>query len=86
MPTLRICDAAVEVLRETDNPAVMWGDSGLLHAIANRAGARCQAKAWHTELAILNALSRTPGKLVPGLTGGRHGRPVRIFRLPEGTD
>lgn len=33
----RICDAAVEILRETDNPMVGRGDSGLLHAIAERA-------------------------------------------------
>ena len=36
---MRVCDAAVEVLRETGNPACMWGDEGLLHLIAERAKA-----------------------------------------------
>ena len=86
MPRWWICEAAVLVLRETDNPAVMYGDSGLLHTIANRADAKCQQKGWKTETAILDALSRTPGELVPTLTLEAHGRTVRIFRLPEETD
>jgi len=34
---MRICDAAVEVLKETDNPAVMFGDCCLIDLIAKRA-------------------------------------------------
>ena len=79
---LRVCDAAVLVLRETGNPAVMWGDSGLLHAIANRASLHSRNRAWHTEIAVLNALSAQPGKLLVGETKTMRGRRVRIFRLP----
>lgn len=57
----RICDCAVEILRETDNPAVGYGDSYLLHDIAERAGK--PHRGWRTEKAILDALSRTPGIL-----------------------
>lgn len=35
---MRVCDAAIEILKETDNPAVMWGDTGLLYKIAERSG------------------------------------------------
>lgn len=80
---MRACDAAVEVLRFSNNPAVMWGDSGLLHAIANRANLACRSQAWVTEARVLAALSRTPGELVPGYTLGKGRRRVRIFRLPE---
>lgn len=86
MPRLRMCDAAVLVLRETDNPAVMSGDAGLLHAIATRAGAKCRGKSVWTEFAVIDTLSKTPGELVPALTQGAHGRTLRIFRLPEDTN
>lgn len=82
----RVCEAAVAVLRETDNPAVMWGDAGLLHEIAERAGR--PHNAWKTEKLILDTLSRDHGELIPGWTAlpgrrGRDGRRVRIFWLPE---
>lgn len=84
--TLRVCDAAVLVLRETDNPAVMWGDTGLLHKIASRAELPSRDRAWKTENAVLNALSRQPGELVSGYSranvSGRQ-RAVRSFWLPE---
>ena len=79
---MRVCDAAVAVLTETDNPAVMWGDTGLLHLIAVRAGLRARDRAWKTENAVLAALSRQPGALVAGTTREAHGRRVRIFWLP----
>lgn len=77
----RVCDAAVEVLRETGNPAVMWGDEGLLHLIADRLG--WEHHAWHTSDRVLAALAKTPGPLrkLKTLTGS--GRCVLIFRLPE---
>ncbi len=81
--TVRTCDAAVEVLRETDNPAVMWGDEGLLHAIADRAGLKACNRAWQTSAAVLNNLARQPGDLVSRLTLAANGRRVRIFYLPE---
>lgn len=77
----RVCDAAVEILRETDNPAVMCGDTVLLHQIAARAGV--WPNAWVTERRVLDALSRQPGILVPRYTRRGDGRLVRIFRLPE---
>lgn len=81
MSRKRVCDAAVEILRETDNPAVMWGDAHLLHLIAERSG--MNANAWITEKRVLDALTRQPGVLVPKLARAAHGRVVRIFRLPE---
>lgn len=85
MRRLRACDATIEHLRETDNPAVMWGDTGLIHAIADRLG--WEHHAWKTEKRLLDALSKTPGDLVPGYTvvriPGVGMRDVRIFRLPE---
>jgi len=79
MPRKRACDAAAEVLRETDNPRVMWGDSRLLHAIAARIGR--EPEGWRTEKRVLDALSRTPGELVPGTV--EVGRRLRAFWLPE---
>lgn len=80
---MRTCDAAVAVLSETDNPAVMWGDAGLLHMIANRAGLRARGRARQTSDAVLNNLSRRPGTLIAGHTLLGNGRRVRCFWLPE---
>lgn len=80
---MRTCDAALEVLRETDNPAVMWGDEGLLHMIADRAGIRARANGWRTSSAVLANLARQPGELQPLYTLAMNGRRVRIFYLPE---
>jgi hypothetical protein len=80
-------EAAVLVLRETGNPAVMWGDEGLLHAIAERAQLRCAKQSFVTSNRVLNTLTRRPGILVKGmmtiraLRGGE--RAVRCFWLPE---
>lgn len=80
---MRTCDAAVKVLRETDNPAVMWGDEGLLHMIADRAGLRTCRRAWRTSDRVLTNLTRCHEGLIAGYTSvGRYGR-VRIFWLPE---
>lgn len=81
---MRVCDATVEVLGETDNDGVMWGDSGLLHLIAERLGWEHQS--WKTEERVLNALSKTPGILEKRyvrlhINGGD--RLVRCFDLPE---
>ena len=78
---MRVCDAAVAVLRETDNPGVMWGDEGLLHLIAERLG--WEHRAWETSDRVLRALSKTPGTLIKSRTL-LSGRWVLIFRLPEG--
>ena len=79
---LRMCDAAILVLRETENPAVMWGDEGLLHMIAERAESKVQRRGPKTSDAVLNTLAKCPGDLVKRLTRA-HGRPVLIFYLPE---
>lgn len=78
---MRIFEATIEVLRETDNPAVMFGDAGLLHAICERAGRPHEGP--RTEKKMLDALSRNCGPLLKGLTKLPTGRWVRIFRLPE---
>lgn len=78
---LRVCDAAIQVLRETDNAAVMWGDEGLLHMIAERLGWKHECT--KTSDRVLAALGKTPGALVPGYTRCFNNRLVRIFRLPE---
>lgn len=77
---MRCCDAAVEILRETDNPAVMWGDEGLLHMIAERLG--WPHECTRTSDRVLAALSRTPGPLEKRQTL-LHGHWVNIFRLPS---
>lgn len=78
----RICDAAVEVLTETNNPAVMWGDSGLCYQIADRAGiAGPDRYPFDRADRVIKALAKMPGVLVPGHTLC-HNRRVRIFRLP----
>lgn len=79
--TMRYCDAALIVLRETDNDAVMATDSYLLHAISKRAGHRpCGHR---TEVRVLAALSAQPGELVPGMVRGYRNQRCRIFYLPE---
>lgn len=83
MARMRTCDAAVLVLRETGNPAVMWGDEHLLHLIAARAGLRTARSSWKTSTAVLKNLSKCPGDLIPKMTSVGRGRWVRIFRLPE---
>jgi hypothetical protein len=72
--------AAIEVLEETDNPAVMWGDSRLLHLISSRLG--WKADSWVTEQRVMAALNRSPGKLRKAKTTVGSGRVVSIFRLP----
>lgn len=84
-----MCDAAVVHLRETGNLAVMWGDCGLLDQIHRRSGLK-QPRIPHPlnrHTQVLNALTRQPGELVPGMTranvSGCGERYVRIFWLPE---
>ncbi len=80
---VRTCDAAVAVLRETNNPAVMWGDEGLCHEIANRAQLRSCGRAMKTSDCVLANLARCHDGLVAGLTTCHGRRRVRIFWLPE---
>lgn len=80
----RVCDAAVEVLRETKNDAVMTTDTYLCHAIAKRAA--MQTNGIHPLTIckrVIDNIARQPGILVPLMTLGYRNRAVRIFRLPE---
>lgn len=83
----RVCDVAVEVLMETDNPSVMYGDDWLCHEIARRMG--WDHEGYKTTRRVLAALARTPGVLVPSevrsLSGScARGQWVRCFELPQG--
>jgi hypothetical protein len=83
---MRACDAALEVLKETSNPSIMYGDEGLGHLIAKRLGWEHQGP--QTPRRLLQALSKTPGRLVksyskmPGDSCAR-GQSVLCFELPE---
>ena len=79
---MRTCDAAVAVLRETKNPAVMWGDNGLLDLIGARAGLTTRGRYPYLHYHVMNNLARQPGELVAGTALGCSRR-VRIFYLPE---
>ena len=85
---MRICDAAVEVLRETDNPAVMFEDCCLIDLIAKRAERIIEGELPNSRhIRIINALDRQPGILIPGKSCLRNGNRdywVRSFKLPEG--
>lgn len=81
---MRVADAAYEVLQETNNPAVMWGDEGLLHLIADKLGWKHEGH--ETPDRVLRALAKTPGRLIPGHAQAFNNRKVRIFRLPESED
>lgn len=77
---MKVWEAAIQILAETKNDAVMWGDTVLLHLIAERANMKSKNQAWKTEQAVLNALTRNPGPLIPWFTRLMNGRMVRIFR------
>jgi len=73
-------DAAVIVLRRTNNPAVCYGDSGLLHSIADEMG--WPHEGHFTEKRVLDAIDRhNDGQLVKRYYRLR--RLARIFYLPE---
>ena len=74
-----VSEHAADILRETDNDAVVWGDVHLVHLIAERAGVRQDGPP--TMARVLDALTKRPGPLVPGLTRLGNARLVRIFRL-----
>lgn len=83
---MRACDATIQVLIETDNPSVMYGDEWLCHQIAERLGWEHAGPT--TSRRVLRALAKTPGRLVkvlvrmPGDCCAR-GQSVLHFELPE---
>lgn len=79
----RAPEAAVAVLKRTENNAVGWGDSGLLHLIATEMG--WPHDAWLTEGRVLDAIDRhNDGHFEKRYfrTMGRINRLVRVFYLP----
>ena len=66
---------------ETNTPAVMWGDEGLLHLIADKLG--WPHEYTRTSDRVLAALAKTPGTLRVGMTRLGNGRLVNIFHLSE---
>lgn len=83
---MRVCDVALQVLIETDNPSVMYGDEWLCHQIAGRLGWTHSGP--ETSRRVLRALSKTPGRLVKGhvrMPGDccARGQSVLHFELPE---
>lgn len=75
-----VWQAAVEVLRETENSGVMWGDECVLHLIATKMGWKHEA--WKTSTRVLNALSKTPGVFKKSYVQLPNGRVVRNFNAP----
>lgn len=73
--------AAIAVMEETNNPAVMWGDGGLLHEIAEKLG--WSHESWKTEDRVMAALNRSPGELKKRKTQLPNGRIVSIFDHPQ---
>ncbi len=83
---MRVCDAALAVLLDTDNPSVMYGDEWLCHRIAERLEWEHEGP-WTTKR-VLAALARTPGRLQKGLCRMpsdccARGQAVLHFQLPE---
>lgn len=70
----------MQVLDETENDGVMWGDEDLLHMIADRAWPGKRHRAWRTSKAVLDALSRNPGPFRKYLTQLPGYGIVRVFR------
>ncbi len=74
-------EAAVEVLRETNNPAICYGDGGLFHLVADKIG--WPHEMWFTEDRVLNAIDRHhSGHLVKRYFMATRGK-ARVFYLPE---
>ena len=78
---LTASEAAVAVLRRTNNPAVMWGDEGLCRLIAEEIGWPHEGPP--TNDRVLAALNKSPGVLIRGKIRAGSGRLVNRFVLPE---
>jgi hypothetical protein len=80
-PRRPAAECAVEILRETGNPALMGGDTGLVHLIVERAG--MEHRSIETQKMLLDAIDRSNrGHLIRGMV--RQGKTrTRIFWLPE---
>lgn len=83
---MRACDAAEAILREHNEPTIMYGDEWLAHQVAKKLGWKPDGP-WTTRR-VLAALARTPGPLVkslvrmPGDCCAR-GQAALCFSLPQ---
>jgi len=76
--------AALEVLRETENDGVMWGDAGLLDAIFERWAGEQGVHPLDRWRRVLNALGAAVSRGDPRMTKRVitvAGRPARVFSL-----
>lgn len=62
---MRACDAALQILLETGEPTIMYGDEWLAHQVGKRLG--WEPAGPHTTRRVLAALARTPGRLLKSL-------------------
>lgn len=75
---------AVNVLAETDNPAVMWGDAGLLDMIYYRKhGTDTRKHPYERWKSVLDGLSKSPGPFIAKQTKLPSGKWVRYFELHQ---
>ena len=77
-------EAAAQLLRASGNPAIQWGDSALLHAVAKSLG--LDAEGAKTEARVLDKIERThAGVLVKSYVSHpvRGAGRVRKYSLPE---
>jgi hypothetical protein len=82
---MRVCEAAILVLKEHKQPSVMWGDEWLLHQIAKKKGWPSEGP--RTSKRVLSALAKTPGTLIKSLIPMPNdhicrGMSVLCFELP----
>jgi hypothetical protein len=68
---MSVASIAADHLRATNNPSVGWGDSHLLHEIAEKAG--IESRGHRTEKAVLDAIDRSNKEQLV----------KRYFRYPE---
>jgi hypothetical protein len=80
---MKAAQFAADILRETDNIGIGWGDATLLHMVCTRLG--WPHEAWLTERRVLDAIDRShEGVLVKRFFRERGLR--RVFYLPERID
>jgi hypothetical protein len=83
---MKAWEATVEVLLETQNPSIMYGDEWLCHQVAERL--KWQHEGPKTSRRLLSTLSKTPGCLIKGYCKMpsdccAKGQSVLHFELPD---
>lgn len=80
MERISTAQHAADVLRETDNPAISYHDTGLVHCVAERCGIGHHGP--DTSRRVIAAIDRSNrGELLKGYV--MEGRLTRTFWLPE---